>query len=250
MIIRDSVLLHRARESGKFLTELLGILREKTQPGVNLLELEDEARNFLKKNKIVGAFKGYQGFPANLCLSIDDCVVHGIPEDRELRPGECLKVDCGVIFEKIVTDSAFSKVVGGEEKNPQAAELIRATKDALDEGLTEVRHGHSLANFGSVVEESVARAGFSVLRNLSGHGVGGAVHEKPHVFNHLERSVMGQVFLKGQMLALEPITAITSREAVARPGNDWNLYTAQRIRVRSGSTRCWSARASQKFWRA
>lgn len=131
--IKSSHTIKLLRESGKYLTELLSMLYQKAQPGVALLELEQYAVSYLAQHKLKGAFKGYHGFPTNLCTSVNDCVVHGIPDEYILQKGDLLKIDCGVIYQKAISDSAFSKVIGGEEYNTQAAQLLYTTKDALDQ---------------------------------------------------------------------------------------------------------------------
>ena len=132
------------REAGKYLNTLLHELYTISKPGVSLLALEDHAQKFMDKNNIKGAFKGYEGFPANLCTSVNSCVVHWIPNNYKLKDWDLLKVDCGIIYKGGISDSAFSIVIGWDDKNPKAAALIDATKWALDQWLQYIKPGKKI----------------------------------------------------------------------------------------------------------
>lgn len=212
------------RESGKYLTELLYKLYHATEVGRPLIELEFIAEDYIKKNNLKGSFKNYQGFPANLCLSVNNCVVHGIPDDYILKNGDLLKIDCGITYKWWITDSAISVVVGWELANPLAHDLIVATKNALDWWLQYIVPKKPLINYSRHIYTSVTNAGFSVLEKLTGHGVGNKVHEDPHVYNVPHPSMKNTFLETWMVLALEPITAITSKDFNPKPWNNWNLY--------------------------
>ncbi len=216
--------LANIKESGKYLTELLQKIMDSSKEWMLLIELEFIAEDFIKKNNLKWAFKNYQWFPANLCLSVNDCVVHWIPDDYELKNWDLLKIDCGINYKWWITDSAVSVVIWGNDKNQLAADLVIATKKALDLGLECMIPGKALIDYARTVHSSIVNDGFSIIEKLTGHWVGNKVHEAPHIFNFPHPSLKN-VFLKPWMvLALEPITAITSKDFIAKPGNDWNLY--------------------------
>jgi len=218
--------INNIRKSGRYLTELLGILYDEVSVGVSLLDLENIAEDFMIKNKIKGAFKWYSWFPANLCLSVNDCVVHGIPDDYILKSGDLLKVDCGVTYQKWISDAAFSIVVGGELANPAAHGLIVSTKNALDQSLkSHVVPNKMIYNFSRSVQQYIKADGFAVIQNLTWHGVWVAVHEAPHIYNYPHPDTKKAFFKENMVVALEPITALSSRDTIEKSGNPRNLYT-------------------------
>lgn len=224
IIIKTEKQITAIRESGKYLTELLYLLYDATKPWVSLLELELISDQFLKSKNLKGAFNGYDGFPANLCLSVNDCVVHGIPDDYILKNGDVLKIDTGVIYQWGISDSAITVVVGWGLTNPMGNELTIATKKSLDLWLKTIIPWQSMYNYAKTVYDTVHWAGFSVIKNLTGHGVGVKVHEAPHIYNYPIREMRNQFFRPWMVVALEPITAISSDDIVYGPKNDWNLY--------------------------
>jgi len=217
--------INNIRESGKYLTEILQLLYSKIEPWTVLLELEVFVEKYLQKNKIKWAFKGYNWYPANLCLSINDCVVHGIPDEYVLKNWDVLKIDCGVTYRAGISDSAITVIVGGEMANPEGFALMQATKEALDLWLEKLKPYKKLFDYSQIVYDHIKKNNFEVIQNLTWHGVGVMVHEAPHIYNY-PHSEMRKVTLKPNMvIALEPITAITSKVTVEKPWNSWNLYT-------------------------
>lgn len=130
--------IQKIRVSGQYLTEILHILYQQCAPGLSLKELEDTAKDYLEKNHLIAAFKDFNGFPGYLCLSLNDCIVHGIPDRTILKEGDVLKVDMGINYRSAISDAAFSIVIGGADKNPEGQTLIDVTKGALDEGMKKV----------------------------------------------------------------------------------------------------------------
>lgn len=213
------------RESGKYLTELLLLTQSHAKPWVSGIELEEIAQAFMDKYNIVGAFKWYEWFPANLCLSVNNCVVHGIPDKTILKPGDLLKIDAGVTYKAWISDAAVSLVVWGKKINKKADHLISSTKWALDHGLSVVKPWHSLFKYGKAVQEYLTKRKCSVIKNLTGHGVGIEVHEWPAIYNRPNGDMQQYTFEKNMVVALEPITAIKSNVYVEKKWVDWNLYT-------------------------
>ncbi|MEF2176118.1 MAG: type I methionyl aminopeptidase [Candidatus Absconditabacteria bacterium] len=224
IILKTESQINDLRESGKYLNELLHLVMEAAKPGVTGLELENLSQKFLNKHKISGAFKGFMGFPANLCLSVNDCVVHGIPDKTVYRNGDVLKIDVGVKYNKMITDSAVTIVIGGSEENKRGTELITTTKFALDSALKHIYHGNPMFDYSNEIWKQVEGNGFKIIKSLTGHGVGVAVHEGPFIHNWPHYDTKEIKFEKNMVIALEPITSEISDSVVERK-NHWNLYT-------------------------
>ncbi|MDR0860084.1 MAG: M24 family metallopeptidase [Candidatus Peribacteria bacterium] len=188
------------------------------------MELEFVAEHFIKTHNLRGAFKHYNGFPANLCLSVNDCVVHGEPSDYILKSGDLLKIDAGLIYEKGYSDSAISVVVGGEMANPLAYDLITVNKEALDRGIETIVPGDSMFSYGSTVANVVQNAGYKVLKHLTGHGVGVDVHERPYVFNYGHPDMKKQFYQPEMVLCFEPIIGVMSDDFYQKEADE-GLYT-------------------------
>ncbi len=215
------------RESGKYLTELLWLLYDLCKPGISTMELEVFAERFLLSHNITWAFKWYNGFPANLCVSNNDCVVHWIPGTEVLKEGDLLKVDCGVNYQWWISDAAFSKIIWGDEHNPAWAKLIKGTKFALDESIKIIKPWVVGKTFAKHMQKYLHDADISIIKNLTGHGVGNAVHEEPHIYNRPQNSMKKWSFVEGMVCAIEPITALWSQSYIEKSGKDRDLYTAQ-----------------------
>jgi methionyl aminopeptidase len=216
--------LENQRIAGKLLTQLLWELRDKVSPGVNVLELEAYAEQFLRINSVLWAFKWQYGYPANLCLSVNDSVVHGAPRDYILQKWDVLKVDGGVKYKDGLADAAFSMVVWWDKENEQWAALIKVTHEALDLWLQYVKAGRSVYDFGFAVSQYVKSKWFTIIKNLTGHGIGKTLHEDPYVYNYGEPSAKQSFFKEWQVVCLEPITAIKSIKAVERYGVEHDLF--------------------------
>lgn len=227
IIIKTPAQIENLRHSGKLLTELLHILYDACKPGVSLLDLENIAQNFMDTNKVTGAFKWYQWFPANLCTSVNDCVVHGIPDNYILKNGDLLKIDCGVVYKKAISDSAISIVIGGDHTNPTAAKLVQDTKDALDYGLQFIKPGAKVHDYSSNVFKFLKERNTSVIKVLTGHGVGVELHEPPYIHNRPHPETKKTMLRPWMVIAIEPITALWSTDYTDRPGNERNLYTSK-----------------------
>lgn len=223
-LIKTPVQIQNIKDSSKYLTELLYTLKDQTRAGVSLLELEAFADERITKRNLKGAFKGFEGFPANLCLSVNDCVVHGIPDETILKNWDLLKIDAGIIYNKAVSDSAISLIVGDASANPLGADLIRATKESLDRGVATIKTGGFAYDYAKAVHTHIMNEGFRVLKTLSGHSVGNEVHEMPLFLNYPAAAMKKIEWKPGMVVALEPITAVESDDVVYRDVNDWNLY--------------------------
>ncbi len=225
-LIKSPDKIQKIRDSWKYLTELLQALVSRAKPGVNLLELESFTQDWLDKKNIKGAFKWFQWYPANLCLSVNDAVVHSIPSDYILREGDLLKIDMGIDYQWAISDSAVTIVVWGDKANSDASRLSKVTKEALDQAVSLIKPWKKFMVFSKKVFDYVTSNWFSIIKNLTWHSVGDSIHEPPHIFNFPHKSMNQYIFKPGMVLALEPIVAQRSDKVIEKPHiNSWNLYT-------------------------
>ena len=215
--------LNNLRESGKYLTELLYLMYKKAQPWVSGIELEQQAQEFIDKHNLKWAFKGYMWFSANLCFSVNECVVHWIPNEYVLQEWDLVKIDAGIIYKKWISDAAFSKIIWWEDKNPAWAKLIRTTKKALDAGVGTLRLWESFYNLWKTIYNTMKKEGFEVIRDLCGHGVGVKIHEAPYIFNFPHKDLKSLFVKKGMAFAVEPITSEKSTRFVEKEPGWWDL---------------------------
>lgn len=227
IIIKSKEQIDNIRESGKYLNELLQIVTSTTKAGVSLLELEEVAVDYISRHSnIVWAFKWYKWYPTNLCLSVNDCLVHWIPDRYVLQNWDLLKIDSGIIYNKWVSDSAVSVIVGWDFYNPIGQELIVSTKNALDGSLEQICAWKSIFGLGYSIWQKILSDWFQVVENLTWHGVGSKVHESPHVYNYWHRDMKKIFFQENMVIAIEPIASLESNQAVEKIAwNSWNLYT-------------------------
>ncbi|MCB9024580.1 MAG: type I methionyl aminopeptidase [Lentimicrobiaceae bacterium] len=222
---------------GKTLAEVAKNIR----PGVKSLELDRIAETFIRDHKAVPAFKGYGGFPNTLCISINDVVVHGIPGNRELKDGDLVSVDCGVILNGFYGDSAYSFAVG--EVSEEVKMLMVRTKESLYRGIEAAKAGKRIGDIGFEIQSYVESFGYSVVRDLVGHGLGKHLHEKPEVPNYGKRGV-GTMLQKGLVICIEPMINLGTRHVVQEK-DGWTIRTSDRkpsahfehaIAIREGET--------------
>lgn len=190
-------------------------------------DLDAKAEELLNSKGVFSAFKNYPGsresgpFPASLCVSINDEVVHGIPGDRVLREGDIIGIDLGVVHKEMVTDSAISFILG--EPNDREKRLIHITEEALFRGIMKAVIGNKTGDIGSAIEEHVVGSGFDVVRDYCGHGVGYSVHEDPSIPNHGPSGV-GDVLKEGMVIAIEPMVT-SGKGDVFVDSNGWTVKT-------------------------
>lgn len=210
------------RQTGRFVAAILERLRGEIKPGTKTRQLEVVIVHELEKRGIKSSFKGYRGFPAHLCVSVNDEIVHGIPGERVLEEGDIVSLDVGVIYKNFQADAAITVGVG--KISSQAEKLISVTKDALRIGITAARAGAHLGDISATIQCYVESKGFSVVREYSGHGIGRQLHEDPQVPN-FGFFGEGPLLEKGITLALEPmVTAGGWRTKLA--DNQWTVLTS------------------------
>lgn len=209
------------RQAGRFVAAILERLREEIKPGTKTRQLEAIIAHELEKRGIKSSFRGYRGFPAHLCVSVNDEIVHGIPGERILEEGDIVSLDVGVIYKNFQADAAITVGVG--KISSQAEKLISVTKDALRIGITAARSGAHIGDISATIQCYAESKGFSVVREYSGHGIGRQLHEDPQVPN-FGFFGEGPLLEKGITLALEPmVTAGGWRTKLA--DNQWTVLT-------------------------
>lgn len=222
--IRTESEIDLIRHSSLLVAKTHGVISNWIEPGVSLKKLDTIAEEFIRSSGGVPAFKGYHGFPNTLCISLNDVVVHGIPSDYELKDGDIVSVDCGVKMNDYFGDSAYTYAVG--EISPSALQLMKKTLECLDQGILAAIDGNRVGDIGFSVQQCAEKAGFGVVRELVGHGVGKNLHEKPEVPNYGKRG-SGIVLKEGMVLAIEPmINQGTARIKQHRDG--WTISTADK----------------------
>lgn len=206
------------RKAGEILAKVLDILEEAAKPGVSTAELDLLAYETISLYGAKPSFKGFNGFPASICTSLNDEVVHGIPsKDRILKEGDLLKIDVGVELEGLHTDAARTFIVGcSQQVDSKILSLINITKEALQEGIKVAREGNRVGDIGFTIQKFVEEKGFSVVKALTGHGIGRSLWEDPPVPNYGKKGT-GVVLRAGMTLAIEPMVNMGGDE----------VYTAQ-----------------------
>lgn len=209
------------RASGKVVGQVLVELEKKIKPGVSTLELDKFAFEFFKKNDCVPAFLGYHGYPATICASVNDQVVHGIPDKRVLEEGDIVGIDVGAFYKGYCGDSARTFAVG--KVRPEIQKLLQVTFQSLDKGIEQCRAGNRISDIGHAIQEYVEAQGYSVVKDYVGHGIGQAMHEEPQVPNY-GKPHQGPRVVEGMCLALEPMVNMGGDEVrVLEDG--WTVVT-------------------------
>jgi methionyl aminopeptidase len=210
------------RESSLLVAKTLAEVARHIRPGITTLELDRIADTYICDHQAEPAFKGYNGFPNALCISVNDQVVHGIPGAYALREGDVVSVDCGVLKNKLYGDSAYTFAVG--EVAADVLHLLRTTRECLDKGIEKACAGNRVGDISAAVQEHAEANGYSVVRELVGHGVGRYLHEKPEVPNYGKRG-SGMQLKEGLVIAIEPMINMGKR-AVVHDNDGWTVRTA------------------------
>jgi len=196
--------IKKMRRSGQVLRRVHDAVRDAVKPGASTMDLEEVAARMIEELGATAAFKGFNGFPAVLCTSVNNEVIHGIPSRKKvLREGDIVSVDCGVIVDGFYSDCASTYPVG-KKMSPATRKLLDVTKASLEQAIQEVQVGATLGDIGAAVQEMVEAAGFGVVREFVGHGIGKSMHEDPQVPNFGQRG-RGQKLRAGMVLAIEPM---------------------------------------------
>lgn len=213
------------RESSLLVAKTLAEVAKIIKPGINTLALDKIAYEFISDNGAVPAFLNYNGFPNSLCISVNSEVVHGIPGRYELRDGDIVSVDCGVIKNKFFGDSAYTFPIG--EVKPEVVKLLKVTKESLYKGIEWTVAGKRLGDVGEAIQQYAESNGFSVVRELVGHGIGKKLHEAPEVPNYGRRG-SGLKLEEGLVIAIEPMINM-GKKGVTQDSDGWTIRTADNL---------------------
>src|SRR5262249_30954446 len=226
MIIRKSHgELEKMRRAGLIVAETLRELRKMVEPGITTRELDAYAENRIRSAGAYPTFKGYRGFPASICASVNEEVVHGIPSSRRLREGDIIKIDCGATLDGYVGDAAISIPVGTVP--PEIEKLMETTCESLLKAVEKMVAGNRLHDVSFAVQEYVEERGYSVVREFCGHGVGTKMHEDPQVPNY-GRPGTGPKLKPGLVLAIEPMVNLGSHEIEVDQKDKWTVRTSDK----------------------
>jgi len=219
---RNASELAKMRKAGKVVAEIHEKTREVIRPGVTTREIDRVSREVLERRGARSNFLNYHGFPATVCTSPNDMIVHGIPGDYVLKEGDIISIDCGAIVEGYHGDAAYTAPVG--EVSRAARRLLEVTEASLWKGIEQLRDGNRLHEVGRAVQDVAEAAGFSVVRNYVGHGIGTAMHEEPQVPNYWPGSP-GPRIKVGNVFAIEPMVNVGGPETVEL-ADGWSVVTA------------------------
>ena|SRR3989338_7767779 len=219
------------REGGKILAEILNKISESVKVGITTNDLEKLARELVSSCGVESSFLGFEGYPAMLCTSVNDEVVHALPSDRILKEGDMLKIDMGVLHKGFHTDSAVTVLVGQNDKVihgttrrvVQIKKLVSVTKEALEIGISKAKAGNTLGDIGAAIQKHVEDNGFNVVRDLVGHGIGRELHELPQVLNY-GKAGQGEKLVSGMVIAIEPMV-VTGKWAIKNGKDGYAFVT-------------------------
>jgi len=215
---KDLLMLKR---SGQILSSVMRKVQKNLRPGITTLDIDRLSEELILKENALAAFKGYKGFPATACVSVNEEIVHGIPEPRVILEGDIVSIDLGVNYQGYFSDMAITLPVGKVDETRR--KLIEVTKKALDIGIKQARAGNYLSDISHSIQSFVEGCGFSVVRQFVGHGIGTALHEEPEIPNFGEAH-LGPLLKSGMVLAIEPMVNIGSWECLIA-SNGWTAVT-------------------------
>ena len=217
--------IERIRKSSLLVGKTLAEIAKKIEPGVSTLALDKLAEEFIRDHGAEPGFLGYGGFPNSLCTSVNEAVVHGIPNNQPLENGDIVSIDCGVLLDEFYGDSAYTFEVG--EVNPDISKLLNVTKECLDLAVQQTVSGNRIGDIGFAVQKHAESNGYGVVRELVGHGLGRGLHEKPEVPNY-GRKGRGHKLKPGIVLAIEPMINL-GRKEVAQLADGWTIITKDKL---------------------
>jgi len=197
---KTPVELSKMRQAGKIIGSLFEHIIPMVQPGITTLQLDIEAEMFILMNNAIPAFKGYRGYPATMCTSINECIIHGIPDNTVLKNGDIIGLDVGVILDGFYSDSAVTVPVGDVPHH--AVALMNVSKAALFAGINQARSGNRLYDISAAIQKTAEDGGYSVVRDFVGHGIGHKLHEEPQIPNYGKKGT-GPALETGMTLAIE-----------------------------------------------
>jgi methionyl aminopeptidase len=224
VIFKSQEEIQKIHKASQIVAKVLDLLEQHVQPGISTLELDAIAESEIRKAGAEPAFKGYRGFPATLCVSVNEEVVHGIPSQKRLKEGDIVGLDLGAIWEGFYGDAARTYPVG--DISEEASKLLDVTEKSLMVGIEEARPGNRIGDIGFAVQQFVEKHGYSVVRDFVGHGIGRNLHEDPQVPNYGNRG-QGHRIKPGMVIAIEPMVC-QGRADVEILADNWTAVTRDR----------------------
>ncbi len=212
------------RKSSRILVETFQFIKELIKAGIKAIEIDREAEEFIRSKKAMPSFKGFRGFPGSVCISIDEEIVHGIPDSRELKKGQIVGIDIGVKYDGFFSDAAYTFMIS--DVNPQIEKLVRTTRESLYKGIEAAHYGNRLTDISNAIQSHAEANDFHVVRDLVGHGVGLDVWELPQVPNY-GTAGKGPKLQPGIVLAIEPMLNIGTH-AIETQEDGWTVVTKDR----------------------
>lgn len=221
--IKSAASIEKMRVAGGIVRDTLALMQDLVKPGVSTAYLDREAEEFIRSKGAIPSFLNYQGYPKSICVSINDQVVHGIPGDRVIQEGDIVSVDVGACINGYHGDAARTFFAG--KVSEEAERLVRITRESFFEGLKYAREGHFLSEVSAAIQRHAENAGYSVVRELIGHGIGRNMHEDPEVPNyHDPRRGRGPRLREGMTIAIEPMINLGGKE-ITYSADEWTVCT-------------------------
>jgi methionyl aminopeptidase len=220
--IRTAEEIEILRQCNLLVSKTLAEVARGLKPGITTMELDRKAYEFIRDHKAIPAFLGYKGFPNTLCTSVNQQIVHGIPSAYVLKEGDIVSVDCGVMFNGYYGDSAYTFAVGKVSEKVRL--LIKATYESLYKGIEAAIEGNRIGDIGQAVQDHCETAGFSVVREMVGHGLGRSLHEAPEVPNYGKKG-KGVKMQKGMVICIEPMINL-GRKDIFQEADGWTIRTS------------------------
>jgi len=221
-IIKSQAEREKIRETGRIVADVLGELRAAVHPGMTTDELDRLGMEALQRRGARSSSLGYHGYPKSLCTSINDEIVHGIPGDRTLQEGDIVSIDFAAFYNGWHADSAITVPVG--TVSPEVQRLLKVTEDALYRGIAAARAGNRTNDISRAIQQFIEAAGFSIVRQYGGHGVGRSMHEDPQVLNYVEPGYPNYILKPGMVIAIEPMVNMGAKETRVLADN-WTVVT-------------------------
>jgi methionyl aminopeptidase len=209
------------KKSCQIVSDTHAMLRQYIKPGINTLKLDSMAYDFIKDHNAEPAFLNYNGFPNSLCISVNDTIVHGIPSKYELREGDIVSIDCGVIKDEFYGDSCYTFTVGAIEN--VVCDFVQAVKESLYKGIEAAKEGNRIGDIGYAIESYISEKGYSIVTEMVGHGIGKSLHEEPDIPNY-GKAKTGIKLKRGMVIAIEPMCNFGSRQCRLED-DGWTLKT-------------------------
>lgn len=227
MELKTDIEIKKMREAGRMVAKIHKLVMENAKPGVSLNHLDQLAHEFIKKMNLKPSFLNYQGYPKTICTSLNNAMIHGIPNDKKLKEGDVLSIDVAVEYEGFVADGATTFGIGKISSEDQ--KIIEITKKILNESIKIAKHGNTLGDIGNFIYNEAKKNGYSVSKQFAGHFIGKSMHEEPLVLNYGKKG-KGITLKEGMTLCIEPIIFKGEEEIIIDPIDNWTIY------LKNGST--------------